>query len=236
MRANNLTVSRFHLHVVVAPALMCAALGSTIAAADVAVYAKAGTLGYGGGVGINLTDSIRLRGEYTAASFSPSDIDTDDVTYDPDLDLKSGGLMLDWHPFHGTFRLTAGLLANGNELKVNGEPTSGSTYTINGQTYTASQIGTLKGKVDFNSTAPYLGIGWGDALDKNGHFTFMADIGVMFQGSGNVKLQASCGSAVTPTQCAQIGANVAAEEKDLEDEISDYKYWPVLSVGLGYRF
>jgi hypothetical protein len=235
MRAKHLTPFNHRVGLLGAT-LIAAAMGSTTAAADVAIYAKAGTLGYGGGVGIDVTESIRVRGEYTTGSFSPSDIDTDDVTYDPDLDLKSGALLLDWHPFKGGgFRVTAGLIANGNELKVKAEPRA-SSYTINGQVYAASEIGTLKGKAEFDSTAPYLGIGWGDAFGKDGHFTFVADLGVMYQGSGDVTLNATCGPAATPTQCARIQSSVAAEEKNLEDEISDYKYWPVLSIGLGYRF
>jgi len=214
----------------------CGLLIAVSAHAEIAAYAKAGTLGIGGGIAASITDSINVRGEYTALGVSPSNISTDDVTYKPDLDLRAGALLLDWHPFSGTFRLTGGLVANGNQLKVKGEPTAGSTYTVNGVTYTSAQIGSLDGKVDFSSTAPYLGVGWGNALDKAGHFTFLADIGVMFQGSPKVKLNASCGSAVSASQCAQIAGNVAAEEKKLEDEVSDYKYWPVLSLGVGYRF
>ena len=215
---------------------VCGLMAAAGAHAEIAAYAKAGTLGIGGGIATNITDSIHIRGEYTALGYSPSNISTDDVTYKPDLDLRAGALLLDWHPFSGTFRVTGGVVANGNQLKVKGEPAAGSTYTFNGVTYTSAQIGSLDGKVDFNSTAPYLGIGWGDALDKAGHFSFLADIGVMFQGSPKVKLNATCGSAVSPSQCAQIAGNVAAEEKKLEDEVSDYKYWPVLSLGVGYRF
>lgn len=213
---------------------VCVALASTAHAADVGVYAKGGTLGIGGGIGVGLTDTLRLRAGYTALKVS-KDISQTDVDYSGDLKLGGGEAMLDWHPFHGTFRITAGLTLNRNEITANAEPTNG-TYELNGNTYLASEIGDLDGHVDFKSTAPYLGVGWGDVIDKDGRLSFIADIGVLFQGSPDAKLNLRCGAAVSADECASIRADVREEERELQDDADDFEFWPVVSVGLAYRF
>jgi hypothetical protein len=215
-------------------AIALAAAVSSGARADVGVYVKGGTLGVGGGVGVGLTDTLRLRAGYTALKIS-KDVSQTDIEYDGDLKLGGGEAMLDWHPFHGTFRVTAGLTLNRNEITADAEPTNG-TYELNGNTYLASEIGSLDGKVDFKSTAPYLGIGWGDVIDKDGKFSFIADIGVLFQGSPDASLDLNCGPAVPAIECARIRDDVDEEERELQDDADDYKFWPVVSLGVAYRF
>jgi len=205
-----------------------------LARADVGIYAKGGTLGVGGGVGVGITDSIRLRAGYTALNIS-RDISDTDVDYSGDLKLGGGEALVDWHPFAGSFRITGGLTFNRNKVTADGKP-SGGTYTLNDHTYTTAEIGSLDGTVKFKSTAPYLGVGWGDVVDKAGHFSFIADIGILFQGSPDTKLNVNCGTAVSAMQCAQINSDVKAEERDLNDKADDYKYWPVVSLGVAYRF
>jgi hypothetical protein len=204
------------------------------ARADVGIYAKGGTLGLGGGVGVGLTDTLRLRAGYTALKVS-KDISQTDIDYSGDLKLGGGEAMLDWHPFHGIFRVTGGLTFNRNEVTVDAKPTNG-TYELNGVTYLASEIGDLDGKIDFKSTAPYLGIGWGDVVDKDGRLSFIADIGVLFQGSPDAKLSANCGPAVSPSECASIQSDIREEERELQDDADDFEFWPVVSVGVAYRF
>lgn len=210
------------------------ALAAT-AQADVGIYAKGGSMGFGGGVGVGLTDTLRLRGGYTAFKTS-KDISNTDIDYSGDLKLGGAEAMLDWHPFHGTFRVTGGVVfANRNEVTADGRPTDG-TYTINGNTYLASEVGSLDGHVEFKKTAPYLGIGWGDVVDKSGHFSFIADIGLLFQGSADATLHANCGRAVPALECSRLQSDIRREEKDIEDDADDYKVWPVLSLGVAYRF
>ena len=44
-------------------------------------------------------------------------------------------------------------------------------------------VGTLNGKIDFNPTVPYVGIGGGNAVAEGKKVGFYADAGVMFQGA-----------------------------------------------------
>ena len=211
---------------------LCAPL---LAHAEIGIYAKGGTLGVGGGVGYGISDVLTARVGYTTLNIN-RDINTTDVDYKGKFKLGGAEALLDWHPFAGTFRVTGGLVFNRNKIDVDAKLDQ--SVTISGQSYQASDLGSLSGTVKFKTTVPYLGIGWGNVVGKDGNFHFIADIGVEFQGSPDVKLSGGCSAttALTPTQCDQLQANIQAEEKDLNNKVSDYKWWPVLNVGVAYRF
>lgn len=190
-----------------------------------ALGAKAGTLGLGLEGTTRLSENFNLRGGINSYSLSFNET-TDSVRYDVDLDLKSGSLLLDWHPFTGTFRLSAGLLYNKNEANLTATPTS--TVTIGGTPYPAGTAGTLTGEVKFKKSAPYLGIGWGNAVSKSSPFGFTAEVGALFQGSPAVTLRSS-NPSVNP-------ADLQREEQDIENKLDSLKVYPVLSIGFSYRF
>lgn len=201
---------------------------------DIGLYVKGGTLGIGIGVGVSITDTVSARLGYSTYKSSKV-VSKTNVDYSGDLTLGGGEAMVDWHPLASGFRISGGLYFNRNKLTVHGQP-SGGTFTFNGHTYTAAEIGTVNGDVKYKSVAPYLGLGWGDAAEKSAGFSFFGDAGVMFQGNPDATLHTQCGAGVPALQCAQITADVAVEESDLNDKVSNTKFWPVLSVGVAYRF
>lgn len=193
-------------------------------AMDSALTAKLGTLGLGVEGTFGLTEHFNARLGLNKFDFDRTET-IDDIEYDLDLEWQSISLLADWHPFGNAFRFTAGILSNGNELK--GSSTS-SSLTIGDTTYPS--VG-LDAKLDFDSTAPYLGVGWGNALSADKGWGFNVDLGVMFQGSGDVTL--------TPTGAGAAlvdPADIAAEEQKFENDIRDYKYYPVFSFGVSYKF
>ncbi len=199
--------------------------------ADVGVLLKAGTLGAGLDVSVGMSESLGLRLQANALSYE-DDFTESDVDYSGDIDLKSAGLLLDWHPFSGVFRVSAGAYWNGNEATAVGRPTGG-FYEINGTTYASAEIGSLNGQVDFPSVAPYLGLGFGSAPKAGSGLSFSFDVGVLYQQEANVALSVACGTTV---RCAQLQSDVAAEAVSLQDDLKDYKFYPVVSFGIGYRF
>lgn len=197
---------------------------------DFALGVKASTLGAGAEGTVGLLPSINLRGGANAFSVD-FDINTSDIDYDADADLLNFPIMLDWYPFKKSgFRISAGALINKNEADL--EASSQSSYTINDTTYTAAQLGTLNGKVDFDEVAPYVGIGWGNALGKGKGWSFSCDFGVVFQGEANIDISATGPIASDPA----FQANLAREKKELEDELEDYQYYPVIALGITYKF
>lgn len=209
-------------------------VSSTAAWADVGALLKAGTLGAGLDVTVGMSESLALRLQANALNYE-DDLNESDVDYSADLELRSAGLLLDWHPFSGVFRVSLGAYWNGNEATAVGRPTDG-TYVINGVTYNAADIGSLNGQVDFESVAPYFGIGFASAPKAGRGVTFSFDLGVLYQGEPNVGLTATCGAGLPPATCTQLQSDVAAEQASLQEDLSDYKFYPVVSFGIGYRF
>jgi hypothetical protein len=214
-------------------AAVWAILASPVSLADTSLGLRVGTLGGGIELAHAFTDTLGFRVSVNGLNYN-SNQTYDSINYDAKLKLESGQLLLDWFPFSSNFRLSAGAMYNGNKLTLDGKPSAGGTYTINGTTYTASEIGALNGTVDFKKAAPYVGLGYGRPVGKG--LKFAADLGVLFQGSPRSTLSATCGPAASAPTCSQIQSNVAAQQNQLEDDMHVFRYYPVLSIGLAYVF
>lgn len=203
------------------------AMPPTVAYADVGINLKAGTLGVGVELSKSFSDRLSLGLGFNTYDHKTTDR-ASDIDYDFIFELQSVALLANYHPFSGVFRFTGGLVYNKNELNLTGRPT-GTNYVVNGQTYTASQVGTLTGKLTFNSTAPYLGLGWGNR--PNGKLGLSADIGVLYQGAPKLGLTAT-GALSDPT----LASNLEQERRSAEEDLSDFEWYPVLSLGMYFRF
>jgi hypothetical protein len=216
--------------------LAMSSLGWSLAAnADVGVSLRAGTLGLGADFNVGLTERLNLRLGYSLYDYDETLEDTD-VTYEGELKLRNASALLDWHAFGGGFRVSFGGVGAGTEVDVVGQPTGG-TYEIGDRVFTAAQVGSLTGKIEMgNSVAPYLGIGWGNTVDEAGRVTFLFDLGVVYMGSPEVSLVATCGTSVPAVTCAQLQDEVQQEEAELQDDATDYELYPVVGIGLAIRF
>lgn len=208
-------------------ALMCCV--SAASAEGIAAGVKVGTLGFGVEVTAGISDNIAGRVNFNKYNWS-TDTTSDQIKYDIELGLKSFMALLDWHPFNGSFRASAGLVANGNEINMTATPTG--SYEVGGVTYTAAEVGNLTGKVDFNSTAPYLGIGWGRAVGKGKSLSFNVDLGILFQGTPKLDLNAT-GTLATD---ATFQADLAEEEANAQEDLNGFNRYPVASFGIAYQF
>lgn len=214
-------------------AAVCAFSAHAASAADVAASLDLGTTGFGLHVTTPIASQLNARVGVNFANYK-YDGHTSDIDYDFKLKLATFDALLDYHPFDGTFRISAGAVYNGNKIDARGKPAGNGTYDINGNTYAASAVGNLDGKIDFRKVAPYLGIGWGNAV-KTAGWGFGMDLGVTFSGSPKTQLSSS-GCTLSTTLCAQLGRDIAAENAKLADEVDDFKLYPVIRVGASYRF
>jgi len=196
--------------------------------------ARVSTLGAGVEIKRTLGSNLAARAMLNGFNLS-LDEEYSDVNYDGDLKLKSGGLVLDFHPGGGWFRMSAGILLNGNRLDVDAEPTAG-TFEFNDVTYSVAQVGTAQGEADFNSIAPYAGIGFSKSPGADGGLSISGDLGVVFQGSPSFDLDVTCGAAVPAVTCTRLQSDADAERAAFEDDADEYKYFPVVSLGVGYRW
>lgn len=150
------------------------------------------------------------------------------VMYDSELDLETFYLTANFHFPLSPFRITAGAFANGNEYNlVSAEP---GDFNVGGNFYTGAEVGTLSSTTSFESTAPYLGLGFDFELFGKAGLNF--DIGVLWQGEPEVALLADGLLATDPT----FQASLEAERQQLEDDVSDFKAYPVISLSIVYNF
>jgi hypothetical protein len=193
--------------------LALAAAGSAQAAG---IGVRAGTTGVGADVAWSLAPTLSARLGYSALKWN-KDFDTDTVRYEGKLKLSNFNTLLDFSPF-GPFRLTGGFIFNDNKYDVRGDVTGGSLS------------GTVKSG---RSAAPYLGIGYGNVSGMG--VNFYADLGIMFQGSPRASLNANCTSPGSAA-CTSLQSRVAAEQARVENELKDFKRYPVLNIGLTIGF
>jgi hypothetical protein len=198
----------------------------------VGVTARVGTLGIGVDVGKSISPQFSGRLGFNFGSIGINRTDSG-IDYNSQLNLSSVHLFGDYFPFNGSsFRVTGGLVAQNNRFAVTGTPSGNGTYTIDGNQYPASAVGSLTGEYKYgNSIAPYLGIGIGKTTNEG--LSFNADLGVMFAGSPKVSLNASNPAFNNnPITRSQLDNQVRQTENDLRG----FNVYPVLSVGLAYGF
>ncbi len=215
------------------PALVVlSAVAAPQARADPATFFHLGpevsTLGLGGEAGVRVNDffGLRVGGNYFETDFDASLASAD---YDLELVLESAGVVIDVYPLGGGFRLSGGLRWNGNDIDLSVTPTT--SITIGGSNFTAAQLGTLSGDLDFEEFAPFFGIGYeGEFADERVLLAFGA--GVLFQGEPEVSLSANGSLAGDPA----LEAALRREERDIEDDLEFLGFYPVLSLSLTFRF
>ncbi|HKW36344.1 MAG TPA: hypothetical protein VJO54_00875 [Burkholderiales bacterium] len=191
------------------------------AMADTSIGVRAGTLGLGLELSYPISQRIGVRLNADSYKYSKG-YTQDGIDYDGKATLKTGSLLLDFYPFANNFRISAGPMYNGNKLGLSTPTTS---LTVNGNPYQAS----LDGHVDFKKYVPYAGIGYGRPIGTGLSLTF--DLGVVFQGTPKATLTGTCTGA-----CAGFQNDVAAQEASLNDSIKDFRYYPVVTLGLAYTF
>ena len=112
-----------------------------------------------------------------------------------------------------------------NEIDLDARPTV--DVEIGDTTYSPADVGTLTGCVEIDGLSPYVGIGWGNPFTSNRRWGFTFDMGVAFTDSPDVSL--------TSTGIVSQ-ADLSNEIKEIEDDLEGIKFYPVISLGLFYRF
>jgi hypothetical protein len=193
------------------------------------LYLQGGTQGGGIGYAFPLTSWAGLHADINGAGFSHT-FSSGGNTYDAHAHLLSGGTYLDLFPFAASsFRVTAGAFFNDDTLTGNAVPTNG-TYTFNGLTVPAIPGATATATAKYPSVMPYFGIGFGHKPVTTRGFGFVADLGVAY-GRPHVSYN------VSPVLVALAGANnVAAEEQSIQQTVNRYRFYPVVQIGVSYRF
>jgi len=207
---------------------------------------KVSPLGLGIEAATPLTYRTNLRVGANAFSYSHG-FNESGVNYNANLNLRSVESHLDWFPFAGAFHLSPGALFNyGNPVTGNASVGSGQSFTLGSTKYVSGPTSPISGtgKIGFNRVAPSFLAGWGNLLPRSPkHFTVPFEFGAVFQGVPKATLNLA-GDACNSTggDCHNIGNdssfqnNVIAQQNKLNNDMSFFKVYPVISVGFGYKF
>jgi hypothetical protein len=198
------------------------------AAGERAVALKAGALGVGVEYTHDIGERLAIRGGINGSQLG-FDGQESGIDYQFDVVWDSLSVAFDFHPKKSPFRVTGGLLRNDNALKAVSQPAS--DVTIGNTTYTPAEVGVLSGKVDFDRTAPFAGVGW-DWSRRKRVFGVSLDVGVLDQGAPRVALRAT-GTLLGDPMFRQ---DLADEEAQLRDSLGNLDLLPYLTVGFVFRF
>ena len=232
-------------------ALLCSITSATLGAAQANAAEGAGsvqvgvhgsTLGLGVNAGLDVSETFAARALISSWGLDYEEAESGNE-YKGDLDLQSIGLVTDWHPFAGGFRMTGGVFLNNNEVSA---VARGEDLDIGGNSY-GGQFDML---LDFERLSPYFGAGWTSGPIGDPGFSFSVDAGLLFQrsprlsGSGTIggcTFSISTGGDATVGGCstsfaAILKADLESEHADLSNDLEGFKWYPVLSIGVSYRF
>jgi hypothetical protein len=168
---------------------------------------------------------------------SQNSSDIENNTYNTDARLLSAPLALDIYPWKkSSFRITAGILFNQNELTGTGVADTSvnpqGEYNLNGTFYQAANgVGDLNLTVEQNLVAPYVSIGMNFYLDKQKRWSIGGEVGVAYTGSPDVTLSTSSGAEAGN---ATLQSDLNAEASAIEDEVWDF--YPIVKVSVNYSF
>jgi hypothetical protein len=212
-------------------------LSTTLVSAEEAqpfnMATKIGTLGVGFDISTPINEKLSARFNLNGASYTDTQ-DNDGNEFEGTLDLMTVGALLDYYPFKNSFRLTTGVYYNANEFTGVATPSETINVELNGVEYTSDDLAKVDTAVMFDKFAPYVGIGWGNNAENQGWgFTF--DLGVMYHGEADVSLIPDVKSQDL-RKILEINLGTKKEEQNIEDELADYKLYPVVMLGVNYSF
>lgn len=217
----------------VAAAALLLSAGSALAQSSdpgVAVGATAGTSGVGLDVQVKLGPIFTLRGSLDRLTWG-ADESYDGIDYSGDLTFDTVGGFIDMHPLANGFLISGGAYVGDRDIALAATPTG--PVEIGGQSYTPGQVGTLNGALKLSGVAPFVGIGWDDTFYRNGRWGFRAVAGVAWSDAPEVALTSTGGSL---SNDPSFQARLRDESQDISDEAEGYGLFPIIQVGLNYKF
>lgn len=207
--------------------VLCVAGSAPALAEDHAIGARVGLLGIGVEYSYRFSDRLTIRGGVNGSGLSFDQTESG-IDYGFDFDFDSISVGLDVRPLKGKFRVSVGALKNDSSLSATSRLAQ--SVTIGDTTYQAADVGTVRGRIGFDGTAPFAGFGWNWLPEKK--LGIALDIGVLRQGSPVVSLGADGPIA----DDADFMSDLAAEELELEQSLDDFDIYPYAMLGMVFRF
>lgn len=196
------------------------------------IFLQGGTQGVGIGAAVSFNSVLGAHADFNAINLS-HDFSFGGNRYQDDLRLRQGGLYADVFPSRSSgFRVTAGARFNDDELRGVSVPTNG-TYVFSGRKFPAMPGMYATAEARYPTVMPYLGIGYGHQPASKG-YGFIADLGLAY-GIPEVSF------TLSPALAAKAGPVksrilVQSGLDELRSKMSHYRWYPVVQIGISYRF
>ncbi len=192
-----------------------------------------GTTGVGGQAEFIVNDYLtgRVSGDWLGVDVSANTINLDDVDikYAGRGNWTTVGVFADVHPFKSGWFLSGGVFQGNRNASFAGVPTQ--NIVIDGMTFTPDQIGTLHGTAKLPGTSPFAGLGWDQAQHSRRGWAFRFLAGAAFGGPKVTLWDVGPNSGLPIVQQWTL-----KEEADAQNQVNGYKVYPVVQLGVGYRF
>jgi hypothetical protein len=209
---------------------------------SLAVGFRASTLGAGIEFATPVAGRINLRSGFNFFAFNDL-FSIDGVNYDARLHLKSSQITLDW--FVGKFHVSPGFLYLKNGMSAPAFVGPGQTFVLGTQTFLNSVDDPVSGSSSViypRTFAPLLLLGFGNLLPRGGErLSLPVEFGVAYSGAPQISVALN-GTACTTDGCVNFSQNADAQKflkqeiNILNEDLKHYPVFPIVSVGLAYRF
>ncbi len=217
-------------------AAAAAALAAAAPAQAIEPYLAAGFPYAVVGVAQPINASFAVRADFGAIAHHDYSGSTSDADFKGDIHYNRTALLGDWFVAEGGFRLSGGAMFNQAKATLRASP-HGGKITIGGVDYNApSSLYYAQSDLSFPKAAPYIGLGWGHHQSTEAGLTFNVDAGAAIGTAKATPLTVSPALASEIALSSSGQADVAKENRDLQDEVHKFKAIPQLTVGVGYRF
>lgn len=224
-----------------------------------ALSAGISPLGVGMMLATDINQHFNLRVTGNLFNYSTT-FTTSGITADAKANFASAGASLDVYPFHKGFRISPGVLfLNNNQLTATALVPGGSSITLNDQTYYSANANSVTGAtpingsgyVTLNKTNPAFTIttGWGNHIQRNGHWSVPFELGVAMIGTPTVNMnlngwacldqaQTMCSNINNPSNpiAVDVQSNLHTQIAKWNNDIEPLKTYPIASIGVAYSF
>jgi hypothetical protein len=192
----------------------------------VGVAARAGSLGFGGEVAVNVTRHIGVRGGIGVLPLSYTG-EVENIRYHIDSASPISNVGIDFYPGFFDLRVGGGLMFISNPTTFDARYSG--TITINGAPYSDAEVGELSGDLNHGSAAPYVILGLGRQTNRG--IGIFLDLGAAFLDEQRFSYTATGAATDDP----EFNDNLDAEARRIEDRVNRYvKLYPILSAGIRY--
>jgi len=216
----------------------------------IGIQLKAGVAGAGIDVAVPLAEHFNLRVGGSFFQYSGS-YAIDGITVDGEAKFRSGTVQIDYFPFHNGFRLSPGVTVyNGNNLNASAVVPGGQSFDLGDNSYTSSATDPVHGTASMtfgNRTAPSFTLGWGNLIPRKPgrHLSIPFEIGFQYIKDPRINMDlegTACSYTGGENGCGNLKSDPVAQDyiqqelRDLQNDISPLRFYPIISIGVGWAF